>query len=70
VSLKTDKTDIAGMAEPAATVELFRDGTYVGQTIARESDVFQDFSLNLSAVERVDELSISPDGKNLAYTVS
>ena len=70
VVLNRDKTDISGMAEPATTVELFRDGALVGQTVAGESDILQDFSLNLSAVERVNEPSISPDGKNLAYTVS
>jgi len=64
LDLKRDTVKIAGRAEPASTVELFRDGVSLGKTIALERDLVESFSLGGG----VDAVSLSPDGTMLAYS--
>ena len=63
ITLFKDKTDISGNAEPASTVELFKDGISVATVTALENDTVESFS----AISIGNGASLSPDGKAVAY---
>lgn len=63
IVLDSDKTDIAGSAEPGTTINLFKDGISVDSTKALEKNIIQSFKLDYT----VSSASLSPDGKTLAY---
>jgi len=64
VVLYKDRTDISGIAEPASTVELFKDSISVGSVIALKNDVIENFALD----HIVNGTSLSPDGRTLSYS--
>ncbi len=64
VILYKDKTDISGFAEPGSVVELFRNSISDSRTSAFDKDTIQSFSVGSD----IFEVSISPDGKTLAYS--
>ena len=58
-----ETTDVAGIAEPASTVELFRDGNSEGKITSLKKDILNSFPLDPS----IYTASLSPDGMTLAY---
>lgn len=66
ISIK-DKTDISGSGAPGSVVELFRDSVSLGKTTAIMAEGVQSYSLDDGI--RTYNISISPDGKKLAYVL-
>jgi fibronectin type 3 domain-containing protein len=64
VILYKNETDIAGNADPASKIELYKGGALIDEVTALEGDIFQGYSLD----KNIYELALSPDGKTLAYT--
>ena len=58
-----EPTDVAGSAEPGASVELFRDSHLIAKTVAYASDASQMTPVSYSGIG----YSVSPDGAFLAY---
>jgi fibronectin type 3 domain-containing protein/flagellar hook assembly protein FlgD len=63
ILLYNGKTDISGIAEPASTIELFKNGVSAGKTSGYDKDTIQGFTIDSD----IYEVSISPDGKTLLY---
>ena len=62
VVVHNNRTDVSGFAEPASKVELFKNGVSSGTATALGNDLAQTYT-----VEPAYEVSLSPDGKTLAY---
>ena len=58
-----ETADVSGIAEPASTVQLFREGISEGTTMPLEKDMLNNFPLDSS----VYTAALSPDGMVLAY---
>ncbi|HWR57513.1 MAG TPA: CARDB domain-containing protein, partial [Thermodesulfovibrionales bacterium] len=61
--LSTAIVDIAGLAEPSSSVELFGNGSYLGKTAALERDTFLSFPIGSG----ISSPTLSPDGKVFVY---
>jgi Tol biopolymer transport system component/subtilase family serine protease/fibronectin type 3 domain-containing protein len=66
VILLNVKTDVSGIAEPATTVDLFKNGDPIQKTVTSEENTHLSFSVESG----ISNPSPSPDGKALAYAKS
>lgn len=62
VKSQTGKIDISGMAEPSASVTLFKNNNTVATVTARSTTLFQLYDYN----DEGDSYDVSSDGKNVA----
>jgi flagellar hook assembly protein FlgD len=62
--LYRDKTDVYGFAEPASTVELFKDGVPARTTSSLDKDTLNNFEIE----SNIWDMALSQDGRTLAYS--
>jgi len=59
--------DVAGTADPGSSVELYRNGAYMGSVLAGDQSASREFPLALDDGDLVSPVSVSPDNRTAAY---